>query len=193
MERHLLGERAGRRARRPQDHHPRPCTGVPGLEDQPPRHDAGARRDRFRSEMSGTHHGSIFGVAATGKHLSFRLHEFHAIKDRRVTTTWHIRPVRPISSTGSRRITTPFRVRGRCALRRLCETRSALRHRSEQQLDSHRDPRLEIASHRAEDRQWCRGQIRIGTPLPKRTPNLQACEAIRRQGNLDEIWLHQHK
>jgi hypothetical protein len=40
--------------------------------------------------MSGTHHGSIFEVAATGEHVSFHLHEFHAIKDGRVTTTWHM-------------------------------------------------------------------------------------------------------
>jgi len=43
-----------------------------------------------RAEISGTHQGELFGIAATGKPVSFRLHEFHTIKDGRVSTTWHM-------------------------------------------------------------------------------------------------------
>jgi len=43
-----------------------------------------------RAEISGTHQGELFGIAATGKQVSFRLHEFHTIKDGRVSTTWHM-------------------------------------------------------------------------------------------------------
>lgn len=43
-----------------------------------------------RAEISGTHKGPLFGIAATGKQVSFRLHEFHTLTDGRVTTTWHM-------------------------------------------------------------------------------------------------------
>ncbi|SEK16594.1 MULTISPECIES: ester cyclase [unclassified Variovorax] len=43
-----------------------------------------------RAEISGTHKGPLFGIAATGKQVSFRLHEFHTLMDGRVTTTWHM-------------------------------------------------------------------------------------------------------
>ena len=43
-----------------------------------------------RAEISGTHRGALFGIAPTGKAVSFRLHEFHAIEDGRVKTTWHM-------------------------------------------------------------------------------------------------------
>ena len=43
-----------------------------------------------RAEMSGTHQGELFGIAATGKQVSFRLHEFHTLDGGRVTTTWHM-------------------------------------------------------------------------------------------------------
>lgn len=43
-----------------------------------------------RAEITGTHHGEIFGIAATGKTVSFRLHEFHTLDGRRVTRTWHM-------------------------------------------------------------------------------------------------------
>lgn len=43
-----------------------------------------------RAEISGTHQGPLFGIAATGKQVSFRLHEFHTLTDGRVTTTWHM-------------------------------------------------------------------------------------------------------
>jgi predicted ester cyclase len=43
-----------------------------------------------RAEISGTHQGELFGIAPTGKRVSFRLHEFHALEDGRVATTWHM-------------------------------------------------------------------------------------------------------
>ncbi|WP_322049893.1 ester cyclase [Paraburkholderia bannensis] len=43
-----------------------------------------------RAEITGTHRGELFGIAPTGKRVSFRLHEFHALDGQRVTTTWHM-------------------------------------------------------------------------------------------------------
>ncbi|UPG90002.1 ester cyclase [Luteibacter aegosomaticola] len=43
-----------------------------------------------RAEITGTHQGEIFGIPATGKAVSFRLHEFHVLKDQKLTTTWHM-------------------------------------------------------------------------------------------------------
>ena len=43
-----------------------------------------------RAEISGTHLGELFGIAPTGKKVSFRLHEFHELEDDRVTKTWHM-------------------------------------------------------------------------------------------------------
>src|SRR5690606_33846825 len=43
-----------------------------------------------RAEISGTHQGEFFGIAPTGKKVSFRLHEFHTLDGKRVTTTWHM-------------------------------------------------------------------------------------------------------
>jgi predicted ester cyclase len=47
-------------------------------------------RIAVRAEISGTHRGELFGIAPTGKHVSFRLHEFHALNGTHVTTTWHM-------------------------------------------------------------------------------------------------------
>lgn len=47
-------------------------------------------RIAVRAEISGTHRGTLFGIAPTGKDVSFRLHEFHTLEDGRVTTTWHM-------------------------------------------------------------------------------------------------------
>jgi predicted ester cyclase len=43
-----------------------------------------------RAEISGTHLGELFGIAPTGKKVSFRLHEFHMVANGLVTTTWHM-------------------------------------------------------------------------------------------------------
>jgi len=43
-----------------------------------------------RAEITGTHSGEIFGIAPTGKAVSFRLHEFHKLDEGRITTTWHM-------------------------------------------------------------------------------------------------------
>lgn len=43
-----------------------------------------------RAEISGVHRGELFGIAPSGKHVSFRLHEFHALANGLVTTTWHM-------------------------------------------------------------------------------------------------------
>ncbi len=47
-------------------------------------------RIAVRAEITGTHRGEIFGIAPTGKHVSFRLHEFHTLDGERITTTWHM-------------------------------------------------------------------------------------------------------
>lgn len=47
-------------------------------------------RIAVRAEINGTHRGELFGIAPTGKHVSFRLHEFHALNGTHVTTTWHM-------------------------------------------------------------------------------------------------------
>jgi predicted ester cyclase len=43
-----------------------------------------------RAEITGTHKGELFGIAPTGKKVTFRLHEFHTLDGKRVTTTWHM-------------------------------------------------------------------------------------------------------
>lgn len=43
-----------------------------------------------RAEITGTHRGELFGIAPTGKQVRFRLHEFHSLDGKRVTTTWHM-------------------------------------------------------------------------------------------------------
>ncbi|MCX4160001.1 MULTISPECIES: ester cyclase [Paraburkholderia] len=43
-----------------------------------------------RAEISGTHRGEIFGIASTGKEVKFRLHEFHTLDGKHITTTWHM-------------------------------------------------------------------------------------------------------
>jgi steroid delta-isomerase-like uncharacterized protein len=43
-----------------------------------------------RAEITGTHQGTLFGIAPTGKQVSFRLHEFHKVAEGRLTTTWHM-------------------------------------------------------------------------------------------------------
>lgn len=43
-----------------------------------------------RAEIRGTHSGQLFGIAPTGKKVSFGLHEFHTVDDGLITTTWHM-------------------------------------------------------------------------------------------------------
>jgi predicted ester cyclase len=43
-----------------------------------------------RADIGGTHLGELFGIAPTGKTVSFRLHEFHTVADGLVATTWHM-------------------------------------------------------------------------------------------------------
>ncbi|OTP66583.1 ester cyclase [Caballeronia sordidicola] len=43
-----------------------------------------------RAEISGTHSGEWFGVAPTGKRFHIALHEFHRLKDGKITHTWHL-------------------------------------------------------------------------------------------------------
>jgi steroid delta-isomerase-like uncharacterized protein len=43
-----------------------------------------------RAEITGTHLGELFGIVATGRKVSFRLHEFHTLEDGRITSTWHM-------------------------------------------------------------------------------------------------------
>lgn len=47
-------------------------------------------RIAVRAEITGTHQGELFGIAPTGKQVSFRLHEFHELDGKHVTTTWHM-------------------------------------------------------------------------------------------------------
>lgn len=43
-----------------------------------------------RAEITGTHQGEIFGIPATGRRVSVRLHDFHALDGQCVTRTWHL-------------------------------------------------------------------------------------------------------
>lgn len=43
-----------------------------------------------RAEITGTHQGTIMGIEATGKSVTFRLHEFHQLNGEHITTTWHM-------------------------------------------------------------------------------------------------------
>jgi predicted ester cyclase len=43
-----------------------------------------------RAEITGTHQGEFFGIAATGTKVGFRIHEFHVLDNAKLTTTWHM-------------------------------------------------------------------------------------------------------
>lgn len=43
-----------------------------------------------RALITGTHTGSWFGIAPTGKSFHMPIHEFHYIADGKVTHTWHL-------------------------------------------------------------------------------------------------------
>jgi predicted ester cyclase len=55
-------------------------------------HDVLMSQDRaaVRAEITGTHRGPLFGIAATGKKVSFRIHEFHEFEGGRIKRTWHL-------------------------------------------------------------------------------------------------------
>jgi predicted ester cyclase len=50
----------------------------------------GEDRAAVRAEITGTHRGPLFGIAATGKKVSFRIHEFHQFEGTRIKRTWHL-------------------------------------------------------------------------------------------------------
>jgi len=43
-----------------------------------------------RASITGTHLGEIFGVAPTGQFVDVPIHEFHHLKEGRITQTWHL-------------------------------------------------------------------------------------------------------
>jgi len=47
-------------------------------------------RAAVRAEISGTHKGEWFGIAPTNKAFRLPIHEFHEIKDGRLTQTFHM-------------------------------------------------------------------------------------------------------
>lgn len=47
-------------------------------------------RVAVRAEITGTHLGTLMGIPATGKKVSFSIHEFHELDGRRITRTWHL-------------------------------------------------------------------------------------------------------
>lgn len=47
-------------------------------------------RIAVRATISGTHTGSWFGVAPTGKTFQLTIHEFHRLQDGMLTHTWHL-------------------------------------------------------------------------------------------------------
>lgn len=47
-------------------------------------------RAGVRAEITGTHRGEWFGVAPTGVCFTLPIHEFHHVRDGRVTHTWHM-------------------------------------------------------------------------------------------------------
>ena len=49
-----------------------------------------AGRAGVRAEIIGTHKGEFLGIQPTEKRVSVALHEFHYLKDGRITHTWHL-------------------------------------------------------------------------------------------------------
>ncbi|KQU81647.1 MULTISPECIES: ester cyclase [unclassified Rhizobacter] len=50
----------------------------------------GEDRAAVRAEITGTHRGPLFGIAATGRKVSIRIHEFHEFDGERIKRTWHL-------------------------------------------------------------------------------------------------------
>lgn len=49
-----------------------------------------AERVAVRALITGTHRGTWFGIAPTGRPISMAIHEFHHLEDGRLTHTWHL-------------------------------------------------------------------------------------------------------
>ncbi|TCL05378.1 MULTISPECIES: ester cyclase [Sodalis] len=49
-----------------------------------------AGRAAVRAEITGTHLGPLFGIPATGKKVSFSIHEFHEFEGEHIKRTWHL-------------------------------------------------------------------------------------------------------
>lgn len=47
-------------------------------------------RAGVRASIVGTHLGELFGIAPTGRIVEVALHEFHHLKNNRLTHTWHL-------------------------------------------------------------------------------------------------------
>lgn len=47
-------------------------------------------RVAVRAQITGTHSGELFGVAATGKPVLVAIHEFHRFEGERIAQTWHL-------------------------------------------------------------------------------------------------------
>lgn len=47
-------------------------------------------RAGVRAEIAFTHNSVLFGIPATNKKVSIALHEFHYLKDGKLTHTWHL-------------------------------------------------------------------------------------------------------
>lgn len=47
-------------------------------------------RVAVRGWITGIHRGPWFGIAPTGRQIEVAIHEFHHLKDGRITHTWHL-------------------------------------------------------------------------------------------------------
>jgi len=47
-------------------------------------------RAAVRAQITGTHRGSFFGIAATGRPIDVAIHEFHYFDGDRIAHTWHL-------------------------------------------------------------------------------------------------------
>ena len=43
-----------------------------------------------RAMVSGTHHGELFGIAATSKKVEFAIHSLHELRGDVIAKTWHL-------------------------------------------------------------------------------------------------------
>jgi len=50
----------------------------------------GPGRVAVRAEITGTHSGEWFGIAASGREFRIPIHEFHYVENGKVTHTWHL-------------------------------------------------------------------------------------------------------